>query len=216
MRIVFYGYRDWAFDIFKNIDLKDKLLITNQNYDIIKKIKPEIVFFVGWSYIVPKDIIENYYCICLHPSPLPKYRGGSPIQNQLINGETWSAITLFKMDEGIDTGDIINQYGFSLKGNLKQIFKRIIHNSTNSINIVIENFDIFKNEINLKKQDENRATFFKRRKPSDSEITIEEIQNSTPKRLYNKIRGLSDPYPNAYIKCKNGEKLYILKTKHEK
>ena len=48
----------------------------------------------------------------LHPSPLPKYRGGSPIQNQIINGESKSAVTLFKINNKIDQGDIIYQKEF--------------------------------------------------------------------------------------------------------
>ena len=62
----------------------------------------------------------------LHPSPLPKYRGGSPIQNQIINGEKNSAVTLFKMTRNLDDGDIYKQIPFSLKGSLDDIFNRII------------------------------------------------------------------------------------------
>ena len=56
-----------------------------------------------------EKIIKEYYSVMLHPSSLPKYRGGSPIQNQIINGEKISAVTLFKMNEKIDQGDIIFQ-----------------------------------------------------------------------------------------------------------
>ena len=66
----------------------------------------------------------------------------------------------------------------------------------------------------LRKQDHKQATNCKRRKPNDSEITIDEIQNNTAEYLHNKVRMLTDPYPNAYIKCKDGSKLYITKTKY--
>ena len=46
-----------------------------------------------------------------------------------------------------------------------------------------------------------------------SEIKIDEIKNCTAKELYNKIRSLQDPYPNAFIKCKDGTKLFITHTK---
>ena len=62
----------------------------------------------------------------LHPSPLPKYRGGSPIQNQIINGEKKSAVTIFKINNILDGGDIYYQKKISLEGSLNEIFDRII------------------------------------------------------------------------------------------
>ena len=76
---------------------------------MIHRIKPNIILWYGWSWILPPNIVKEYNCVALHPSPLPKYRGGSPLQNQIINGETISAITLFKMEEGLDNGDVIKQ-----------------------------------------------------------------------------------------------------------
>jgi methionyl-tRNA formyltransferase len=211
MKIIFYGYRDWAFDIFKNLELKDKFLITTKEYSVIKKINPDLIFFVGWSDIVPKHIIENYTCVCLHPSPLPKYRGGTPIQHQLINGETESAVTLFLMDNGIDTGDILTQFNYSLDGDLDEIFQKITTIGTYSITHLIENWGLLYEM--KRKQDDSQATTFKRLKPSDSKINPEDFDYYDAEYFYNKIRGLNDPYPNAYITCKDGKKLYIITTK---
>jgi|TARA_R110002110_G_scaffold138452_3_gene324332 methionyl-tRNA formyltransferase len=209
MKIIVYGYRDWAVEIFKNIDSKDKYLVTNLDYDIIDKIKPSLVFFIGWSSIIPENIINNHTCICLHPSPLPKYRGGSPIQNQLLNGETDSAVTLFVMDKGIDTGDILFQSPISLDGSLNDIFNRIVKRGIEGINHIIGN------DMQRIEQDESQSSFFNRKTPSDSEIKISDFLLHDSKYFHNKIRGLNDPYPNAYIICKNGKKLYLLATKYE-
>jgi methionyl-tRNA formyltransferase len=214
MKVVYYAYRDWAIDIFKKVEFDDAILVTTKDYNIIKQLNPDVVFFVGWSFIVPDDIVFNYDCICLHPSRLPEYRGGSPIQHQLINDEQVGAVTLFEMDEGIDTGDILVQFNFGLKGNIKEILENLVTIGTYSIGHLVDHYHILKKE--KRKQDESKATIFKRRKPSESEITLEEIQNSTPTELYNKIRGLTDPYPNAFIRCKDGKKLYILESKDEK
>ena len=115
MKIIYYGYRNWAIDIFNKIEIENKYLITHKDYSIIEYVKPDVVFFIGWSHIIPQSIVDNYKCICLHPSPLPKYRGGTPIQHQIINGELESAVTLFIMDKGIDTGDIVYQSKFNLR-----------------------------------------------------------------------------------------------------
>ena len=61
----------------------------------------------------------------------------------------------------------------------------------------------------LSEQKSEEATYFARRKPEQSEITIDELENQTAEYLYNKIRMLQDPYPNAYIKTFDGKKLFI-------
>src|SRR4030042_5089590 len=56
-------------------------------FEILTKHKIKIVFLYSWSHIINKSIIKKFLCLCLHPSLLPAYRGGTPIQHQLINGE---------------------------------------------------------------------------------------------------------------------------------
>ena len=146
----------------------------------------------------------------LHPSPLPKYRGGSPIQNQIINDEKISTVTLFIMDEGIDTGNIIAKKEFSLNGDISQIFNRIS-------NVGFElTRQILKEDYTVTFQDHEKATVYTRRKPEESEITINEIQNKSAIYLHNKIRMLQDPYPNAYIKTIDGKKLFLMSSKIDK
>jgi methionyl-tRNA formyltransferase len=210
MKIVFYGYRDWALDIFNNVDHKNKYLVTCGDYNILETIKPDLVFFIGWSEIIPNHIIHNHTCICLHPSPLPKYRGGSPIQHQIINGEVSSVVSLFIMDEGLDTGDIVYQKEFDLDGTLGDIFQRIVDNGSIGINEIIDSHP----NINRTPQNTIESTTFRRRKPSDSEITPDDITNSEPKVLYNKIRSLNNPYPNAFIRCRDGIKLYLIDSRY--
>jgi len=203
-------YRDWACKIYDM--LQDTLtghnfkIIRNRNSyhdDVIAKFKPDIILWYGWSWIIPKDIVQKYNCICLHPSPLPKYRGGSPIQNQIIRNEKVSAITIFKMTTAIDAGPIIRQLPMSLEGKIEDIYKRMIDLGFSAT------YDFLKYEYRLTPQDQKDMTYFARRKPNESEITQKELATKTAEYLYNKIRMLTDPYPNAYIKDMYGKKLYI-------
>ncbi len=204
------AYRDWGIDIFNKLKgIYDIVLI--ETPDQLTQLsnmfhKNDTIFFLGWSWIVDKNIIDNYNCICLHPSPLPKYRGGSPIQNQIINKEQVSAVSFFKMNDKLDQGKILYQAPFSLKGELNDIFSRIIELGTFGIHHIMAS-----NPKGIK-QDESEATYCKRRKPEESEITIDEIMNKSAHELYDKVRMLNDPYPNAFIRCKNGDKLFITKT----
>jgi methionyl-tRNA formyltransferase len=64
-------------------------------------------------------------------------------------------------------------------------------------------------------QQEGKGSYYKRRNPSQSEIIESDFSNFTAEELFNKIVGLQDPYPNAFIKCKDGTKLYITNAKYE-
>ena len=107
------------------------------------------------------------------------------------------------MDKRLDAGPIIITRKFSLEGHLNEIFNRLTVIGT------ALTLKVFKNNFKLKKQNDKIATYFKRRKPEESEITLNEIKNKSSKYLINKIRMLEDPYPNAYIKTKDGKKIII-------
>lgn len=219
MKILFCGYRDWAKDIYTQVYKKYPSIIFDRaenNKIFAEKYKPDyydLVFFVGWSWKVDTAILQKEKCFCLHPSKLPLYRGGSPIQNQIIDGVINSAVTIFLMDEHLDHGPVVWQHKLSLTGdNLCDIFQRIVDLGTRGYSYIIEQY-ISKQNISYKDQEHNKSTVCKRRTPVMSEIKHEDFQLYTATELYNKIRCLQDPYPNAYIKCKDDTILYVTKAK---
>ena len=194
MTYLFCAYRDWALKLYKELKKKypDMHLLSTPkkltaNY--VKKKKPKLIFFPDWSWIVPDEIISNYKCICFHESDLPNFRGGSPIQNQIIRGIEKTKSTAFLMDKGLDEGDILLQKTLLLTGSLDQIFERMIQNDLFMVEKIIQG------KYKLKKQRGN-PTRFKRRSPKDSEL--ESLKHSK-KYIYNFIRMLDNPYPNAFI-----------------
>ena len=212
MKILCVGYRDWAIKIYTNLvkKRKDKIFLHYTKSYLEKKIlkiDPDIILFYGWSWIIKEKVFKNYNCFMLHPSALPKYRGGSPIQNQIIRGEKISAVTIFKINEIIDGGDIYFQKKISLIGSLNKIFEKIVIEGTKGTLKILDT-----KKIKIKKQNHNTATYFTRRKPEQSEITIKEIKEKPAEYIANKIRMLNDPYPNAFIRLKN-KKLFIKKFK---
>lgn len=210
MNIACVGYRSWATNIYQKLILdfpEHEFLLQLSENDFcetaIAKFQPELLLFYGWSKIIPENLVTTYNCLMLHPSLLPKYRGGSPIQNQIIRGETKSAVTIFLMDKGIDTGAIAKQKEFDLSGTLSEIFERI---SEIGLELTAQ---IFCEGLIVHKQNEKEATYFNRRKPHESEITIDELKEQSSLYLYNKIRMLQDPYPNAFIRTSDGKRLVI-------
>lgn len=245
MNVVFAGYRKWSYQILKrllkqnnssftisgvitiekpeanftNLPIPSLVIDPTKINDItiskkIKQLKPNIFLFYGWSWYIPEDYFTKYLCLILHTSPLPKYRGGSPLQHQIINGEKNSAASIISTAPGLDEGLIYSQSPFSLKGTMDDIFKRIVTVGTKDTITVLEG--IAKKTLQPTPQDEKLKTVFKRRKPRDSELTPKDFQEKTAEELYNFIRALGSPYPNAYIVCKDGKKLYFTGAKIDK
>jgi len=209
MRVACIGYRDWALNIYDRLaKTSDHIFLifrskSQFSLDALNDFKPDFVLFYGWSSIVPAELLNHFTCIMLHPSPLPRYRGGSPIQNQIISGETNSKTSLFVMTSEIDAGDLVGQEELSLSGTLNEIFKRI---EDSGVKLTLQ---LLENGLKRSPQDHSLATFCKRRLPNDSEITLEELTTKPAVYLYNKIRMLADPYPNAYILTSDNKKLII-------
>ena len=78
---------------------------------VMKELNPDVIVVVAFGQIIPKEILHmpKYGCINVHASLLPAYRGAAPIQWAVINGDKESGVTIMRMDEGVDTGDMINK-----------------------------------------------------------------------------------------------------------
>ena len=77
----------------------------------LRKYQADVMVVIAFGQILPKSILEMtpYGCINVHASLLPKYRGAAPIQWAIINGESVTGVTTMQMDEGLDTGDMIQK-----------------------------------------------------------------------------------------------------------
>lgn len=84
-------------------------LKNDDSYELIQKLNPDIIIVAAYGKILPKNILDfpEYGCVNIHASLLPKYRGAAPIQWAVINGDKKTGITIMKMAEGLDTGDMI-------------------------------------------------------------------------------------------------------------
>ena len=110
-KILLCFYRDWGARIsdtlIERLSKKYEFYTARHTRELEalnSSVNFDLIFFIGWSWIIEKKILDSSFCICMHPSPLPRYKGGSPIQNQIIKGEKESAVSFFKMTEKIDAG----------------------------------------------------------------------------------------------------------------
>lgn len=91
-------------EVFQPVKIRD-----TQNIEYLKSFQADIMIVAAFGQILPKSILDmpKYGCVNIHASLLPKYRGASPIQWAVINGDEISGVTAQRMDVGIDTGDMI-------------------------------------------------------------------------------------------------------------
>ncbi len=206
--ILFAGYRDWALKAFKYTDSSIKIVQNKQELIEAINIHDDItsIVFVGWSWIVPDEIIESYECVCFHPSDLPDYKGGSPIQNQVIDGIIKTKATLFRMTKILDAGPIFAKHPLSFEGDLHDIFESLSFSACLLISKYIEQVRSLQPR-NFIEQDPNSGFVRKRRTAEESEITANDLFTMTGESLMRKILVLADPYPNAFIRTIDGKKL---------
>lgn len=168
----------------------------------LSNLKPDIFIVAGFPQIFSKKLLTlpSKLTINQHAGLLPKYRGGSPLNWQIINGEKNIGISLIKMDEGIDSGDIISEESFLLD-NHENIYDA--HCKTNKLFAVmtIKALNLLKqNKLFFKKQKEKNAIYWHQRGPIDGKIFW---KDSKAIDIINLIRAITFPYPGAYTFKKN-------------
>ena len=188
-----------------------KKKIDNSDYAIFQKSIRDFVLVCGWRTLIDYKLSEYFKLgfLAAHDSLLPKYRGFAPINWSIINGETKTGVTLFKINESeADSGDIIAQNEVEISPNdyAIDVYDKVVIETVNLITNFVETFS--HENINFKKQINSQATYTCKRLPEDGRIYWE--KSST--EVYNLIRGLAPPYPGAYVSFKN-RKYIIRKAK---
>ncbi|MDR1364484.1 MAG: methionyl-tRNA formyltransferase [Oscillospiraceae bacterium] len=181
-------------------------------FKFLSNIKPDFIIVVAYGKILPLNILKipKFGCINVHGSILPAYRGSSPIQYAILNGEKSTGITIMKMDPGIDTGDILfqesteileNETSSELTIRLATIGSRLL---ISSISKILESGGMSKFRI---KQNDELATYSYIIKKDHGIINWTE--NAT--KILNFIRAMNS-WPVAYTFL-NGKILKIYKAK---
>ena len=100
-----------------------------ESMKILNNIAPELIVVTAYGQILPKEVLElpKYGCVNIHASLLPKLRGGAPIQRAIISGEEKTGITIMYMNEGLDTGDMIEkiEVPIDLSDNYETLSKKL-------------------------------------------------------------------------------------------
>ena len=174
--------------------------------EFIAKNECEILISINYLFLIEQDIINlsKGLTFNIHGSLLPKYRGRTPHVWAIINDEKFTGITAHIIDEGCDTGDILEQIKISIEPNDTgdNILTKYESNYLPLIEKVIDSFN--QGKLKPKKQDPKKATYYGKRIPDDGLINW----NWQKERIYNWIRAQAHPYPGAFTFL-HGKKITI-------
>jgi methionyl-tRNA formyltransferase len=136
-------------------------------FDNINDLNPDYIVVAAFGQLLPKDILEISPCINLHASVLPKYRGASPIQSVILSEDKYTGVTAMKMDEGLDSGDILGiKYTKIDNKNSPELFEEL------AIIAADLTIDVLNNYTNIKPIVQNRSisTHCKKIKKDDGKV----------------------------------------------
>lgn len=176
--------------------------------DELKKLDPDMIIVAAYGKILPKYVLDypKYGCVNAHGSILPKYRGASPIQRAIIDGEKVTGITAMYMAEGLDTGDIIKIYPCDITpdddfGSLHDKLANLAGVAMCDVIDMTENGTITRT-----KQDDEKSSYAAKIEKEDTVIDF----TKNAEDIVNLVRGLS-PAPLAVTRTPDGK---LLKLTH--
>lgn len=156
----------------------------------IKNIEFDVIIVSAYGKILPNWLLDKALIIPLniHYSLLPKYRGASPIQSSILNGDKETGITFMKMSQNMDEGDIIEKFPILIHDswNKTDLENALSDKSVEKIIEVLNN--IYNNNYSLEKQDHDKATYCYKVQKQDSIVDF----NNSSFSILNKFRALNE------------------------
>ena len=206
-KITFTAVKEFAINYNLPVVQPERLKNNKEFVEELKKFDADLYVVVAFR-ILPPEVFEipKYGSFNLHASFLPKYRGAAPIQWALINGETETGLTTFKLAEKVDTGNIYLQRRFEIKpqDNFESLHDRL---SIEGATIVLDTVDLIEfGSFTLFEQDNSLATPAPKITKADAKIDW----NKPANQIHNLVRGLS-PIPGAFFEF-SGKLIKIYKT----
>ncbi len=175
-----------AIPVYQPERLRDEAVVSE-----LLTIDCDYIVVAAYGQILPKSVLDHAPCINLHASILPQYRGASPIQQTLLNGDKETGVTAMLMDVGLDTGDIIKIERIEVPGDemVVSLFDRLTDLAADLTVDVLQNF---KNYTPVS-QNDAEATHCKKITKADGEVTFDDAST-----IYNKYRAFT-PWPGIYL-----------------
>lgn len=200
--------KKWAKD--NKVDFVEIRNMKESKLDVMNEIKKrniELGVMADFGFIVPKEVIDTLPMgiINIHFSTLPKYRGASPVQFALLNGDPKVGITYYLMDENMDTGDILEQYEYTIDANDTSgtLYEKLFVEASEKVASIIERY--LGGKLKPRKQDDTHASYtYSRSRPRSTLVHKEDSKitwNIKPEEIKRVIKAYN-PWPIAWTSLK--------------
>ena len=195
---------EYGIDVYTPKTLRDEAFA-----EVLKSVAPDLIAVVAYGKILPKSVLDfpKYGCLNAHVSLLPKYRGAAPMQRAIMCGESETGVTVMYMNEGLDTGDIVDVKAFPIEpdDDFEAIHDRSALVGGELLSKVIR--DIECGNMKRTPQNDAEATYAAKIEKEDCKVDF----TKDAKTLDFTIRGVT-PIPGAFC-YHNGKMLKIVKAK---
>ncbi len=179
-----------------NIEVYQPSTLRDEAFEqLLNKLDPELIIVVAYGKILPKNVLEypKYGCINVHGSLLPKYRGAAPIQRAIIDGEKTTGITTIYMEDGIDTGDMIEMFEIAIRDDdtFETLHDKLADLGAYALISTLKCIE--SGNVKRYKQDDSKSTYATKIEKKDCLVDFSKSAES----IYNQIRG-TYPFPISY------------------
>lgn len=192
--------------------IKVETMNSSEAVQKLRELKPDLVFVDGWTEKLSPAVLETApdKFVCIHPSLLPKWRGGATLNWALIYGQKEWGISLFYMSDKIDQGDIIAQEPLTLESrdDIRTAFDKV---TVAAIDLLRKMMPLLRTgKAPRRPQIHADAILYPRRKPFQGIIDW----TRSNAEIANLVRALAKPYPGAFFYL-NGKMVYVWKSSFE-
>lgn len=224
MKIIFFGSGNYVSPIIE---------VIKKNFDLVEIVTPkariskeaDLGVVASYGKIITKDILESfpYGIINVHPSLLPKYRGSSPVQTTILNGDKKTGITIIKIDEKVDHGSILAQKEIQIDENetSEALLEKLFGLGAEILPSIISKY--IEGQIELSPQDDSRASYTELLTKKSGYLDLESLKISKAffftegeqignlKLKISRMIRAYYPWPGVWFKTKLGGKEQIIK-----
>ncbi len=168
---------------------------STQQLDIfLRQNKPDLLLVIAFGLIFTPEQVQEYFIVNLHASLLPKYRGASPIQAAILNGDEQTGVTLFRIASRVDSGEILNARAIPIEA-VDTTTSLGLKLQKASVELISEQLSLSLKEWVFRPQQESLVTFAPKIRKEDGQVNL---LTDSPESILRKIRAYT-PWPGVFV-----------------
>jgi len=216
VNILFLAYRQWSLEVYPHVAKHPRVkraVLCKTTAEMMVNLAKEpdafdFILFCGWSDEPVKDVVERIPTFTAHCAADDSYSPGSPIQNQILDGIRFTKHRLVRVGyPELSLRQYSHEVDLDISGDIGDIFLQLKATCIALFSMFLYDYPQLEWKTWPSKSEQRP-----RRKPSDSCLDKEHLASWTTRQLYDFMRGLESPYPNAYIEDEHG-RLYFSNTR---